>query len=299
MSDSAVDRLDPACYREIVRRALAEDMRSGDVTTAATIPAAQRATGALIVKSACVLAGLDVALEAFLQLDPHAGITRLRRDGEQCAAGETVARIAGAAPALLAAERTALNFLQRLSGIATLTSRFVDVVAGRCVVLDTRKTTPTLRVLEKYAVRAGGGANHRTALDDGMLIKDNHIQVAGSLAAAVRRARAAGHRLPIEVEAGSVDEAEAALAAGADIILLDNLPAHEVREAVARIGGRAQTEASGGVTLDAAAELAATGVTCISVGALTHSAPAVDCSFDLHPAEKAGTSQFRKGDDEH
>ena len=299
MSDSAPDPLDPACYREIVRRALAEDVRSGDVTTAATIPPAQRAAGALIAKSACVLAGLDVALEAFLQFDPDAEITRLRRDGERCAAGETVARITGAAPALLAAERTALNFLQRLSGIATLTRQFVDAVAGRSVVLDTRKTTPTLRALEKYAVRAGGGTNHRTALDDGMLIKDNHIQVARSLAAAVRRARAAGHRLPIEVEAGSVDEAEAALAAGADIILLDNLPAHEVREAVTRIGGRARTEASGGVTLERAAELAATGVTYISVGALTHSAPAVDCSFDLHPAENAATRRFRKGDDEH
>ena len=251
MSDSAPDPLDPACYREIVRRALAEDVRSGDVTTAATIPPAQRAVGALIAKSACVLAGLDVALEAFLQFDPDAEITRLRRDGERCAAGETVARITGAAPALLAAERTALNFLQRLSGIATLTRQFVDAVAGRSVVLDTRKTTPTLRALEKYAVRAGGGTNHRTALDDGMLIKDNHIQVAGSLTVTVRRARAAGHSLPIEVEAGSLDEVEAALAAGADIILLDNLPAHAVREAVTRIGGRAQTEASGGVTLDA------------------------------------------------
>ena len=278
-----VQPLDPACYRDLVRRALAEDVRSGDATTAATIPAAQRAAGEVIVRSPCVLAGLDVAAEAFLQLDPQAEITRLRQDGERCAAGDTVARIAGAAPALLAAERTALNFLQRLSGIATLTRRFVDAVAGRAVVLDTRKTTPTLRALEKYAVRAGGGANHRTALDDGMLIKDNHIQVAGSLTVAVRRARAAGQRLPIEVEAASLEEAAAALAAGADIILLDNLPADAVRAAVARIGGRARTEASGGVTLERAAELAATGVTYISVGALTHSAPAADCSFDLHP----------------
>ncbi len=283
MSGSGPDPLDPGCYRELVRRALAEDVRSGDVTTAATIPAAQRAAGKLVVKSPCVLAGLDVAMEAFVQCDPRAEITRVRRDGERCAAGETVARIFGAATELLAAERTALNFLQRLSGIATLTRRFVDAVAGRAVVLDTRKTTPTLRALEKYAVRAGGGANHRTALDDGMLIKDNHIQVAGSLAAAVRCAKAAGHSLPIEVEADSLEAAEAALAAGADVILLDNLPTHEVREAVARIGGRAQTEASGGVTLERAAELAATGVTSISVGALTHSAPAVDCSFDLHP----------------
>lgn len=289
MTGSAPGTLDPACYREIVRRALAEDVRSGDITTAATIPETQRAAGALIVKSACVLAGLDVAAEAFLQLDPDVEVTRLRSDGERCAAGDTVARITGSAAALLAAERTALNFLQRLSGIATLTRRFVDAVAGRSVVLDTRKTTPTLRALEKYAVRAGGGTNHRSALDDGMLIKDNHIQVAGSLSAAVRRGRAAGHGLPVEVEAGSLDEAAAALVAGADIILLDNLPADAVREAVARIGGRVRTEASGGVTLERAAELAATGVTYISVGALTHSAPAVDCSFDLHPEPgKAG-----------
>ena len=292
----APDPLDPACYRDLVRRALAEDVRSGDVTTAATIPASQRAAGELIVRSACVLAGIDVAAEAFRQLDPDVEFARLRRDGERCAAGETVARVTGAAAALLTAERTALNFVQRLSGIATLTRRFVDVVAGRSVVLDTRKTTPTLRALEKYAVRAGGGVNHRTALDDGMLIKDNHIQVAGSLAAVVERARSAGRGLPIEVEAGSLDEADAALAAGADIILLDNLPASEVCAAVERVAGRARTEASGGVTIERAAELAATGVTYISVGALTHSAPAVDCSFDLHPlpelpADKARTSR--------
>lgn len=296
MNGGPLEPLDPACYREFVRRALAEDACAGDVTTAATIPPAQRATGELIVRSACVVAGLDVAAEAFLQLDSAAAIVRRRQDGERCAAGETVARVTGAAPALLAAERTALNFLQRLSGIATLTRRYVDAVGGRTVVLDTRKTTPTLRVLEKYAVRAGGGANHRAALDDGILIKDNHIQVAGSLAVAVQRARAADCGLPIEVEAGSLDEADAALAAGADIVLLDNLPVPQVREAVARIAGRARTEASGGVTLARAAELAATGVTYVSVGALTHSAPAVDCSFDLHPAPAGERGTAPSGD---
>ena len=284
MSSPAPAPLDPAAYRDLIRRALAEDVRGGDVTTVAAVPAGQRAEGVLIVNAACVLAGLDVAAEAFRQLDPGVAVAGLRRDGECCAAGERVARVTGDARALLTAERTALNFLQRLSGIATLTRRYVDAVGGACLVLDTRKTTPTLRALEKYAVRAGGGANHRSALDDGILIKDNHIQVVGSLEAAVRRVRAAGGELPLEVEVDSLDAVDAALAAGADIILLDNLPPRVVREAVARIAGRAQTEASGGVTPERAAELAATGVTRISVGALTHSAPAVDCSFDLHPA---------------
>lgn len=276
--------LDPSLYREIVRRALAEDLRWGDITTDATVSPEDRAVGTVLVRSACVLAGLEVAVEAFIQLDPHAEIARLRNDGERCQSGETVARIAGTAAALLTAERTALNFLQRMSGIATLTRQFVDAVAGKAVILDTRKTTPTLRALEKYAVRAGGGVNHRLALDDGLLIKDNHIHLAGSLTQAVQRARAAGHEVPLEVEAGTLAEVEEAVTAGADIVLLDNLSTAEVREAVARIGSRAKTEVSGGVTLDRAPELAELGVTYISVGALTHSAPAVDCSFDLQPA---------------
>ena len=284
MSPGPLAALDPSSYRDIVRRALAEDACRADVTTGATVAAGQRATGDLVVNAACVLAGVDVAVEAFVQLDPGAEVDRRRRDGDRCAPGETIVRITGGAAALLSAERTALNFLQRLSGTATLTRRFVDAAAGRAAIFDTRKTTPTLRVLEKHAVRAGGGVSHRAALDDGILIKDNHIRIAGSLTEAVRRTRAARRGLPLEVEAQSLAEVDEAVAAGADIILLDNLSPADVRTAVARIAGRARVEVSGGVTLDRVAELASTGVDRISVGALTHSAPAVDCSFDLRPA---------------
>ena len=288
MTAGPLGALDRACCRDLVLRALAEDVGKGDVTTAAIVPAGARAAGDLIARSACVLAGLDVAIEAFVQLDPDVEADRRRRDGDRCGAGDTVARVTGAAAALLTAERTALNFLQRLSGTATLTRRFVDAAAGRAVILDTRKTTPTLRALEKYAVRAGGGANHRAALDAAILIKDNHVRIAGSVTEAVRRARAAaGPATPIEVEAQSLGEVDEAVAAGADVVLLDNLSVPDVRAAVARIGGRAGTEASGGVTLERAAALAATGVDRISVGALTHSAPAVDFSFDLRPAPAA------------
>lgn len=284
MTVEPLGALDRACCRDLVRRALAEDVGKGDVTTAAIVPAGARAAGDLIARSACVLAGLDAAIEAFVQLDPDVEADRRRRDGDRCGAGDAVARVTGSAAALLTAERTALNFLQRLSGTATLTRRFVDAAAGRAVILDTRKTTPTLRILEKYAVRAGGGANHRAALDAAILIKDNHVRIAGSVTEAVRRARAAGPAASIEVEAQSLDEVDEAVAAGADVVLLDNLSVADVRAAVARIGGRAGTEASGGVTLERAAALAATGVDRMSVGALTHSAPAVDFSFDLRPA---------------
>ena len=273
--------LDPSLYREIVRRALAEDLRSGDVTTDATIPIDQRAIGSLITNSSCTLAGVEVAVETFMQRDPDAAVSRLHADGDRCKSGDTVVRITGSASALLSAERTALNFLQRMSGTATLTQKFVEAVASRAIILDTRKTTPTLRVLEKYAVRAGGGVNHRLALDDGVLIKDNHIQLVGSVAEALRRVRAVGGNIPLEVEAQSLKEVDEAVAAGADIVLVDNLSTDDVREAVKRVGERAKIEVSGGITLDRASELASTGVTYISVGALTHSAPAVDCSFDL------------------
>ena len=273
--------LDPSLYREIVHRALAEDLRSGDVTTDAIIPIDQRAIGSLITNSPCTLAGVEVAVEAFMQRDPDADVSRLHADGDRCKSGDTVVRITGSASALLSAERTALNFLQRMSGTATLTQKFVEAVASRAIILDTRKTTPTLRVLEKYAVRAGGGVNHRLALDDGVLIKDNHIRLAGSVAEALRRVRAVGGNIPLEVEAQSLKEVDEAVAAGADIILVDNLSTDDGREAVKRVGERAKIEVSGGITLDRVSELASTGVTYISVGALTHSAPAVDCSFDL------------------
>ena len=268
-------------YRDLVRRALAEDMGGGDITTAGTIDGSRHGHAVLLAKSRCVVAGLDVASEAFRQLDPAIQVTIHRRDGSLCDPGTAVAEISGRTDALLIAERTALNFLQRLSGIATLTRQFVDAAARRITVLDTRKTTPLLRVLEKYAVRAGGGTNHRFRLDDGILIKDNHVRLAGGVGAAVLRMRAANPRLPVEVEAQSLSEVDAALAAGADIVLLDNLSTSEIIEAVGKCRGRAQTEVSGGVTLARMPELAATGADYVSIGALTHSAPAADLSLEI------------------
>jgi nicotinate-nucleotide pyrophosphorylase (carboxylating) len=275
--------LEPGSYREIVRRALAEDLGWGDVTTEGTIPAQQRAKGVLLAKASCVVAGLDVALEAFRQLDPSVSVRNSRHDGDRCDPGEVLATLHGSAASLLTAERTALNFLQRLSGIATLTRQFVDVAGGRITILDTRKTTPTLRALEKYAVRAGGAMNHRDGLDDGILIKDNHVRLAGGVGEAVRRMKAAGQEMPIEVEAQSLDQVDAAVAAGADVILLDNFSTPDILEAVRRIGGRTKTEISGGVSFERLPELAATGADYVSVGALTHSAPSVDLSFELEP----------------
>ena len=303
-----IEPLDPGLYRDVVRRALDEDVGSGDVTTAATVPPSQRARGVFLVKADCVLAGLEVAFEVFRQAskkgtgvisggppreEPSGGaagemtpvpfFTVLRQDGEWCRAGEEIAEVTGAAAALLIAERTALNFLQRLSGIATRARQFVDATGGRITVLDTRKTTPTLRALEKYAVRAGGATNHRTGLYDAVLIKDNHIRLAGGVNAAVERTRQYRPDLPIEVEAQSLTQVAEALAAGADTILLDNLSLEEIREAVTLTHGRALTEISGGVTLDRIPQLAATGAGFVSVGALTHSAPAIDISFELEP----------------
>ncbi len=275
--------LEPALYRETVRRALAEDLGWGDVTTDATVAADVRARGVLLAKSPCVLAGIDVATEAFRQLDPGCSITLRRRDGDRCHPGDVIAELRGLAAPMLTAERTALNFLQRLSGIATLTRQFVDASGGRITVLDTRKTTPTLRVLEKYAVRAGAGTNHRAGLDDGVLIKDNHVRLAGGVAAAVQRMKDAKPEMPIEVEAQSLEQVQQAVDAGTDIILVDNLPIDQITEAVRLVRGRAQIELSGGVTLDRLPALAATGADYVSVGALTHSAPAADISFELEP----------------
>ena len=275
--------LDPALYRETVRRALAEDLGWGDVTTEATVPADRRARGVILAKSACVIAGLDVAREAFRQLDPAVAFHAKKADGDRCEPGQVVATVAGSAAPMLTAERTALNFLQRMSGIATATRRYVDAANGAIVILDTRKTTPTLRALEKYAVRAGGGMNHRGALDEGILIKDNHVRLAGGVAEAVRRMKAAGQEMPIEVEAQSLQDVDAAVAAHADVILLDNLSTEDIREAVTRIRGRAKIELSGGVTLDRIPQLAQSGADYVSVGALTHSAPAADLSFELEP----------------
>ncbi len=279
--------LDPALYRETVRRALAEDLGWGDVTTEATVDAFLHARGIILAKSDCVIAGLDVAAETFRQLDPGAIFTSKVVDGARCTPGAVVAEVRGSAAAMLTAERTALNFLQRLSGIASITRRYVDAAGGTITVLDTRKTTPTLRVLEKYAVRAGGGTNHRAGLDDGILIKDNHIRLGGGVAEVVRKMKAARQEMPIEIEAQSLQQVDEAVAAGADLILVDNLPIEDVREAVRRIAGRAKIEVSGGITLDRIPDLSRTGAHYVSIGALTHSAPAADLSFELERDDQA------------
>ena len=280
-----MEPLDPRVYRDLVRRALEEDVGDGDVTTEAIVPAHLQARGTFLVKSEGVLAGLEVAFEVFRQLDkgPVGSFAVRVRDGEWCRPGTEVADIVAPARTLLVGERTALNYLQRLSGIATLSRRFAEAANGRITILDTRKTTPTLRALEKYAVRVGGGANHRSGLFDAILIKDNHIALAGGVKAAIDRAR--GHRpgMPIEIEAATLHDVDRALAGGAEVILLDNMSTADIRIAVARAAGRAKTEISGGVTLERLPELAATGAEFVSVGALTHSAPAIDISFDIEP----------------
>ena len=283
MKSVPFEPLDPGAYRELVRRALAEDFGWGDVTTEGTIDPQQKAKAVILAKAPCVIAGLDIASEAFRQLDPGVLITVHRADGSWCEPGTTVAEYVGHATGLLTAERTALNFLQRLSGIATLTRRFVDAAGGRITVLDTRKTTPLLRKLEKYAVRAGGGVNHRSGLDDGILIKDNHVRLAGGVVNAVSRMRQKTREMPTEVEAQSLQQVDDALQAGADIILLDNLSTADITNAVQKCRGRARTEISGGVTLARIPELAATGADYVSIGALTHSAPAIDLSFEIEP----------------
>lgn len=271
-------------YRDLVARALAEDIGRGDVTSAVVVDADLRARGVIEAKASLVVAGLDVAFEVFRQCDPGAVFEVRWGDGAHCERGETVAVVTGRARALLTAERTALNILQRLSGIATLTAAHVAAAAGRITVLDTRKTTPTFRALEKYAVRCGGGTNHRFGLDDAILIKDNHKRLAGGITAAVTRALAASTGLRVEVEVETLDELDEALAAGATSVLLDNFTTYDLRRAVERVAGRARVEVSGGVTRDRLPEIASTGADTVSVGALTHSAPAVDLSFELEPA---------------
>jgi nicotinate-nucleotide pyrophosphorylase (carboxylating) len=275
----------PEAYRDLVRRALAEDRGRGDATSAATIARGTRARGTIVAKSDLVVAGLDIAAEALRQLDPQSVFEVRWGDGSRVQPGEVVANVRGDAHALLEAERTALNFLQRLSGIATLTAKFVDAAGGGITILDTRKTTPGFRVLEKYAVRCGGGTNHRHRLDDGILIKDNHKRLAGGVAAAATRAMAESGGLPVVVEVETLDELDAVLQTGVPRILLDNFSTYDIREAVKRVGGRAEIEISGGVTLERIPELATTGARYVSIGALTHSAPAADLSFELEPGE--------------
>jgi nicotinate-nucleotide pyrophosphorylase (carboxylating) len=280
-----MESLDAELYRDLVRRALEEDVRDGDITTDATVPPRQQARGRFLVKQDCVLAGLDIAFEAFKQLEkgPHPSFAIRRRDGDACRAGDEVAEVIAPARTLLIGERTALNFLQRLSGIATRTRQFVDAAGGGITILDTRKTTPTLRALEKYAVRVGGAANHRVGLFDAILIKDNHVRIAGGVMAAVAGARERQPGMPIEVETQTLAEVTEAVAAGADTILLDNMSTSDIRAAVHEVRGRAKIEISGGVTLARLPELAATGADFVSVGALTHSAPAIDISFEIEP----------------
>ncbi len=275
--------LRPDEYREIVRGALAEDVGAGDVTSEATVPLGQQAHGVFLAKADGVLAGLDVAFETFRQIEPGVRVVSSKRDGDRFASGDVIGEVTGHARTLLTAERVSLNLLQRLSGIATMTRRFVDVAAGRIVVLDTRKTTPLLRGLEKYAVAAGGGVNHRMGLFDAFLIKDNHLRLAGGVGAAVSLARARRPDLAIEVEAQTLEEVDQAVDAGTDIVLIDNMPIDDILDAVRRVDGRAKVEISGGVTLERMPELAATGADYVSVGALTHSAPAVDISFEIEP----------------
>ncbi|MBN2429467.1 MAG: carboxylating nicotinate-nucleotide diphosphorylase [Deltaproteobacteria bacterium] len=265
----------------IIQRALAEDLGPGDITSSTTVALHSESKAEFLAKEDFILAGLDVARETFRQVDPKVCFFSYAKDGDEVKNGDVFACLDGPARSLLQGERVALNFLQRLSGIATHTRRFVEVLQGTAAaVVDTRKTTPGLRVLEKYAVRVGGGRNHRFNLADGILIKENHILAAGGITAAVASARKmAPHTLKIEIETQTLAEVREALEAGADIILLDNMPLEMVREAVKEIQGRALVEASGGVALDTVRPLAEAGVDFISVGALTHSSEAVDISL--------------------
>lgn len=268
----------------IVRSALLEDLgRAGDITSDAIIPADRKATFALNARQAGVVAGLDLVMFAFLLVDPGISMQLRCPEGGKVSAGETIAIVNGPARSLLTAERTALNFLCKLSGIATATAALVNAVRShKAKIVCTRKTTPGLRALEKYAVRAGGGANHRFALDDAMLIKDNHIAIAGDVRTAIERARGAvGHMVKIEVEVDTLEQLEMALQAGVDAVLLDNMTLEDLGQAVAMVGGRALTEASGRVTPKTAPAIAATGVDLISAGWLTHSAPILDIGLDM------------------
>ena len=274
---------------EFVTRVLAEDLgEGGDVTSAATIDADARVTAAMNCREPIVVAGLDVAAAFFRRLDPEVRIEQLAGDGDALESGTVLMRLEGEARAMLTAERSALNTLQHLSGIATLTRRYVAAIAGTgATLLDTRKTVPGLRVLDKYASRMGGARNHRMRLDDGMLVKDNHVALCGGVAEAVARAKAADSGLEVQVEVDRIAQIEPALAAGADRLLLDNMAPATLREAVALVAGRVPLEASGGVRLETIRAIAEPGVDFISVGRITQSAPAVDIGLDY--ALAAGT----------
>jgi len=298
-----------------VRRAIAEDLGAGDVTTDAIVPDSAAGSGLIFTRQAGVIAGLDIAHTVFQELDPQFDFSSKVEEGERVEPGQALALLSGRARTLLRGERAALNFLGRMSGIATLTRRFVDAVAGtKAIILDTRKTAPGLRAIDKLAVRRGGGQNHRLRLDDMVLIKDNHIDFAGSLAAAVRKFHLPSQIEPdqrttrdshpdgrsaaaasIEVEVRTLDDLRLALDLGVRRIMLDNMSLEELSEAARMTAGRAALEASGGVTLERVIEIARTGVDYISVGALTHSAPALDVSLRLLKAERGGADDKVSG----
>lgn len=281
-----IPALPDVLLRPLVESTLTEDLgRAGDITSAAIIPPDQQGELYMVARQAGVIAGLDLARLAFTALDPQTEFEVLRPDGSAVTAGTAIARIQGQVLAQLSAERTALNFVCHLSGIATATADLVQRVQPHaCRITCTRKTTPTLRAIEKYAVRVGGGMNHRFGLDDAVLIKDNHIAIAGSLELAVQRARAAiGQLVKIQVEVDTLEQLDQALALGVDLVLLDNMDVATLRQAVQRIDGRALSEASGGITPDTIAAVAATGVDSIAVGWITHSAPILDVGLDVLP----------------
>jgi nicotinate-nucleotide pyrophosphorylase (carboxylating) len=276
-------------FEPVLRRALEEDLGlAGDLTSDAVVPEQARAVARLVTRKPGRIAGLGVALGAFALVSPAVRAQALVEDGHDAVAGATLARIEGSARAILTAERTALNILCRLSGIATATRaavRAVEAHGGRTRIACTRKTTPGLRALEKYAVRVGGGINHRFGLDDGVLIKDNHIAAAGGIEAAVRRAHERlGHMVKVEVEVDTLDQLDLLLAIGADAVLLDNFTPQQLRQAVDKVGSRMVTEASGGMTIEALPAVAAAGVDIVSIGWLTHSAPILDVGLDIDPA---------------
>ncbi|BDV34334.1 carboxylating nicotinate-nucleotide diphosphorylase [Methylocystis iwaonis] len=279
--------LSPLLVDDAISAALAEDLgRAGDITTQATIPARATARAVIAARETGVVAGLPLARAAFRRMDQNIGFEAWLEDGANVAPRAIVARIDGPARAILSAERVALNYLGRLSGVASLTAQYAARVAHtKAKVCDTRKTTPLLRAFEKYAVRCGGGANHRFGLDDAVLIKDNHIAVAGGVVPALRAAkRFVGHLVKIEIEVDTLAQLKDVLAEGADAVLLDNMTPDDLRRAVEMVGGRMICEASGGVTLDTVAEIAETGVDLISVGALTHSAKVLDLGLDIEIA---------------
>ena len=273
--------LDQQQLDNFVDYVLSEDLGSGDVTSRVSVPASARFSAVLAARQPIVVAGLQLAAAFFGKLDPEVAIEFLVQDGDNVAAGQPLMRIAGSAQLMLAAERSALNTLQHLTGIATVTRSYAEAIAGTdCVLLDTRKTIPGLRAIEKYAAKVGGARNHRMRLDDGILIKDNHIAAAGSIVEAVKAAKAANTGLEVQVEVDGIEQIEPALMAGADRLLCDNMSPAKLKGAVALVGGRVPIEASGGVRLDTIREIASTGVDFVSVGRITQSAPAADIGLD-------------------